>query len=66
MDDSNFGKLGITAVADRWNPRALAELRAKRDSPSMRLAYQIMFLDLKGDDLKRAREWDLFVRFCEA
>jgi hypothetical protein len=25
-----------------------------------------MFLDLRGDDLKRAREWDLFVRFCEA
>jgi len=24
-----------------------------------------MFLDLHGDDLKRAREWDLFVRFCE-
>jgi hypothetical protein len=26
----------------------------------------MMFLDLRGDDLKRAREWDLFVRFCEA
>ena len=53
-------------MANRWNPRALAELRAKRNSPSLRRAYQIMFPDLKGDDLKRAREWDLFVRFCEA
>jgi hypothetical protein len=25
-----------------------------------------MFYFLSGDDLKRAREWDLFVRFCEA
>jgi hypothetical protein len=25
-----------------------------------------MFCFLAGDDLKRAREWDLFVRFCEA
>jgi hypothetical protein len=25
-----------------------------------------MFCFLSGDDLKRAREWDLFVRFCEA
>jgi hypothetical protein len=24
------------------------------------------FLYLRGDDLKRAREWDLFARFCEA
>ena len=53
-------------MANRWNPRALAELRAKRNSPSLRRAYQIMFPDLKGDDLKRAREWHLFVRFCEA
>ncbi len=44
----------------------MAELRAKRDSPSLRRAYQIMFLHLKGNDLKRAREWGLFVRFCEA
>jgi hypothetical protein len=25
-----------------------------------------MFCPLSGDDLKRAREWDLFARFCEA
>lgn len=25
-----------------------------------------MFCFLSGDNLKRAREWDLFVRFCEA
>jgi hypothetical protein len=32
----------------------------------LRRAYQMMLLDLRRDDLKRAREWDLFVRFCEA
>jgi hypothetical protein len=49
-----------------WNQRRFAELRASRDSAASRRAYQAMFCSLSGDDLKRAREWDLFVRFCEA
>jgi len=32
----------------------------------MRRAYEAMLHLLSGDDLKQAREWDLFVRFCEA
>ena len=53
-------------MAHKWEPHRFAELRARRSSPSLRRAYQMMFLDLRGYDLKRAREWDLFVRFCEA
>jgi hypothetical protein len=50
----------------KFDPHQFADMRARRSSPSLRRAYQIMFLDLRGDDLKRAREWDLFIRFCEA
>jgi len=50
----------------RWDQRRFAELRARRDSPASHRAYQAMFHFLSGDDLKRAREWDLFARFCEA
>jgi len=49
---------------ERWNQ--LAKLRASRDVPSSRRAYQALLCLLSADDLKRAREWDLFVRFCEA
>ncbi len=49
-----------------WNPRHLAELPAKRRrSPAYERAYQARFYLLFGDDRKRAREWDLFLRFCE-
>ncbi len=49
-----------------WNQRRFADLRAARDSPGARRAYEATFHFLSGDDLKRAREWDLFARFCEA
>ena len=32
---------------------------------SLRRAYQMMFLDFRGDELKRSGEWNLFVRFCK-
>ncbi len=51
---------------EKWDQRRFADLRAGRDSPAAHRAYQAMFYFLSGDDLKRAREWDLFVRFCEA
>jgi len=51
---------------ERWDQRRFAESRAGRDSPASHQAYQAMFCSLSGDDLKRAREMDLFVRFCEA
>lgn len=41
-------------------------MRAGRDSLASHRAYEAMFYFLSGDNLKRAREWDLFVRFCEA
>jgi hypothetical protein len=47
-----------------WDQRRFAELRAS-PSPGSRRAYEAMFYFLSGNDLKRAREWDLFVRFCE-
>jgi hypothetical protein len=50
----------------RWDQRRFTESRARRDSPISRQAYQAIFELLSGDDLKQAREWDLFVRFCEA
>jgi hypothetical protein len=50
----------------KWDQRRFAELRASRDSPASYRHYEAMFYFLSGDDLKRAREWDLFVRFCEA
>jgi hypothetical protein len=53
-------------AGERWDQRRLAELRARRDSPASHRGYQAMFYFLSGEDLKRAREWDLFVRFCEA
>jgi len=48
-------------ILARWRSCARNAIARRCAGP-----YQIMFLDLKGDDLKRAREWDLFVRFCEA
>jgi hypothetical protein len=51
---------------ERWDQRRFADLRAGRDSPASHRAYQAMFCFLSSDDLKQAREWDLFVRFCEA
>ena len=51
---------------EKWDQRRFAELRAGRESPASYRAYQAMFYFLSGDNLKRAREWDLFVRFCEA
>lgn len=50
----------------RWDQRRFADLRARRDSPASHRAYQAMLDLMSGDDLKRAREWELFVRFCEA
>jgi hypothetical protein len=52
--------------AHRWDQRRFAELRASRHSPASRRAYEAMFSLLSGHDLKRASEWDLFARFCEA
>lgn len=49
-----------------WDQRRLAEFRAGRNSLASHRAYDAMFCFLSGDDLKRAREWDLFIRFCEA
>jgi hypothetical protein len=51
---------------NEWDQRRFADLRARRNSPASHRAYEAMFYFLSGDDLKRAREWDLFVRFCEA
>ena len=50
----------------KWDQRRFADLRAARNSPASHRHYEAMFYFLSGDDLKRAREWDLFVRFCEA
>jgi hypothetical protein len=50
----------------KWDQRRFADLRAGRNSPASHRHYEAMFYFLSGDDLKRAREWDLFVRFCEA
>ena len=49
----------------KWDQSRFADLRARRTSPASHRAYQAMFYFLSGDRLKRAREWDLFVRFCE-
>lgn len=50
----------------KWNQHYFAEVRARRRNPASHRAYDGLFQSLSGDDLKRAREWDLFVRFCEA
>jgi hypothetical protein len=51
---------------ESWDQRRFADLRARRDSPASHRAYQSMFCLLPRDHRKQAREWDLFVRFCEA
>jgi hypothetical protein len=59
--------IDLSVMARRgWDQSRFAELRARRDSAASHRAYDAMFCFLSGDDLKRAREWDLFVRFCEA
>jgi hypothetical protein len=50
----------------RWDQRLFAKMRAIRHIPASRWAYEGMLHSLAGDELKRAREWDLFIRFCEA
>jgi hypothetical protein len=49
-----------------WDQRKFADLRNRRNSPASYRHYEAMFYFLSGNDLKQAREWDLFVRFCEA
>ena len=50
----------------KWDQRQFAAMRSSRSSPSAYRAYEVMFLQLRGAELKRAKEWDLFVRFCDA
>jgi hypothetical protein len=52
-------------ASEKWDQRRFADLRARRNSPASHRAYEAMFYFLSSDDLKRAREWDLFARFCE-
>ena len=60
-------KIDLSVMVRRgWDQRLFAKLRALPDSPASRRAYDEMWYRLSGDDLKRAREWDVFVRFCEA
>ena len=65
-DGHSNPKIDLSAMARRgWDPSRFAEVRARRNTPASHRAYDAMFCFLSGDDLKRAREWDLFVRFCE-
>lgn len=48
-----------------WDQRRFAGFRTSRNSPAARRAYRSKLELLFGDDLKQAREWDLFARFCE-
>jgi hypothetical protein len=55
----------LSSFTMKFNPHLFANVRARRDTPAQRRRYQAMWQLLSGDELKRAREWDLFVRFCE-